>query len=95
VVFENNLYLSEINWPKSILIQDTKPLYGDPQFANVGGGEILDYKPLNISFIRDKGIEISVIPSDSLGLNIGLKVSKDILGNPIVGIPDIGAIELK
>jgi hypothetical protein len=94
VIFENNLYLSESNWPKTTLIQDAKPMYGNPQFFKAGGLQISDYKPLNVSLIKDKGIEIPTIPTDSIGLFIGLKVEKDILGQTIKGHPDMGAIEI-
>ena len=54
-----------------------------------------NYIPLNKKIISNKGITIKQIPNDTIGLKIGLKVNKDILGNPIIGQPDIGAIELK
>ena len=95
VVFENNLYLERYSWPKDVLIQDIKPLIGDPEFRNPGGISIQDYYPGNKSLIKDKGIEINRIPSDSIGLFIGLKVKYDILGNKIRGLPDLGAIELQ
>ena len=40
------------------------------------------------------GIEIPQIQGDKKGLITGLKADKDILGNPIKGLPDMGAIEL-
>ena len=49
----------------------------------------------NINLIKDKGIEIPTIPKDKKGLFIGIKMKKDILGNNIIGSPDMGAIELK
>jgi hypothetical protein len=36
-----------------------------------------------------------MIPKDKKGLYIGIKVEKDILGTPINGLPDMGAIEIK
>src|SRR5690606_17345821 len=45
VFFENNLYLRADNWPASVLIQDQKPVYGDPCFVNPGGFELSDYIP--------------------------------------------------
>lgn len=95
VLFKNNLYLNVGNWPKNIPIQDTNPFYGDPQFTNKGGLSIADYVPKNIKLIKDKGIEIPTIPNDSIGLKIGLKVDTDIVGNKIIGNPDLGAFELK
>jgi hypothetical protein len=94
VVFENNLYLKNTNWPEDVLIQDRKPIIGNPGFAKDGGLSISDYIPANIQLTKDQGIEISMIPNDSIGLTVGLKVKEDILGNPIKGKPDFGAIEL-
>ena len=44
--------------------------------------------------LRDAGMQIEKLPGDEIGLKIGLAVDHDILGNPIVDAPDIGAIEL-
>lgn len=92
--FENNLYLTESNWPKEVLIQDIKPLIGNPQFKNKGGLKKEDYIPLNTNPIKNKGINIPKIPGDDIGLKIGLEVEHDILGNKITGPPDVGAIEI-
>ena len=94
-IFENNLYLTESNWPKEVLIQDTKPLIGNPEFRNKGGLKKENYFPVNIFLIKDKGIEIKRIPGDDVGLRIGLKAEHDILGNKIMGNPDLGAIEVQ
>ena len=93
-IFENNLYLSDTNWPKEVLIQDGSPVTGNPEFQNRGGLNIVDYIPANFDLIKDRGIKISSIPSDTIGLTIGLTVQKDILGREIKGLPDMGAIEL-
>jgi len=45
--------------------------------------------------IKNKGIDIHKIPNDKNGLFTGLKVTKDILGNTVKGLPDMGAIELQ
>lgn len=95
VFFENNLFLAETIWPKEVLIQPGGILSGDPQFLEKGGVNPMDYIPTNINLIKDKGIEIPHISNDLLGLKIGLKVSKDILGNPIRRLPDLGAIEVE
>ena len=95
VIFKNNLYLKASNWPKDVLIQDEAPLFGNPEFANAGGKEIVDYTPTNIELIKNKGIEIPTISGDKKGLFNGIKMTKDILGNPINGLPDMGAIEIK
>lgn len=44
--------------------------------------------------IADLGISPFQIPGDSDGILGGLLMSEDIVGNSIVGLPDIGAIEL-
>jgi len=95
VIFKNNLFLKAENWPKDVLIQDEAPVFGNPEFVNAGGKEIKDYIPTNIELIKNKGIEIPTIANDKKGLFIGIKVEKDILGNKIEGLPDMGAIELK
>ena len=53
-----------------------------------------DYIPQNKKLIKNRGIEIQKIINDSIGLFLGLKVEKDILGNKITGKPDMGAIEI-
>lgn len=95
VLFKNNLFLRTSSWPVDFPFKDISPVLGNPQYAQKGGLEIADYTPLNRSLVANKGIEIPFIPNDTIGLKIGLKVKKDILGNPIVGLPDMGAIELK
>jgi len=96
-VFKNNLFLRADNWPDAskVMITDTAPVYGNPQFVNAGGKDIKDYIPTNVELIKNKGIEIEKIPGDSIGLWGGLKVKKDILGNKIKALPDMGAIEMK
>jgi len=94
VLFNNNLFLRPDNWPKTISIQDTAPFFGDPMFKNKGGLQPEDYLPVNKKLVMDRGITVLPIPNDKIGLRIGLKVEHDILGNPIQGQPDLGAIEL-
>ena len=93
VFFENNLFL-ENNWPKEVLIQPTNSIIGDPLFQNLGGKNIVDYYPNNIDLIKDKGVRINNIINDSIGIRIGLEIERDILGNKIVNLPDMGAIEI-
>ena len=93
VFFENNLFI-ENNWPKEVLIQPTNSIIGDPLFQNLGGKNIVDYYPNNIDLIKDKGVRIKNIINDSIGIRIGLEIEKDILGNKIVNLPDMGAIEI-
>ncbi|BAX82391.1 right-handed parallel beta-helix repeat-containing protein [Labilibaculum antarcticum] len=95
LVFQNNLYLKQSNWPKELPIQDEQGVIGSPDFMNAGGDQIEDYIPIHAKLIKNKGMEIFNIPNDSIGLSIGLKVEYDILGNKIKGLPDMGAIELK
>ncbi len=92
IVFQNNLYLKRGNWPVEVLIQDEKPIFGNPKFVNTGGVEIKDYIPKNVDLIKNKGIRIESLPNDSIGLFIGLSVEHDILGNEIMDLPDLGAI---
>lgn len=94
IVFENNLYRTDSNWPENVLIQDRGIIVGNPEFSKNGGLELLNYIPENTKLISNKGIPITKIPGDDIGLRIGLNVEKDILGNPISGLPDLGAIEL-
>ena len=93
VFFENNLFL-ENNWPKEVLIQPKNSIIGDPLFQNLGGRNIVDYYPNNIDLIKNKGVRIKNIINDSIGIRIGLEIERDILGNKIVNLPDIGAIEI-
>ncbi|MCA0892142.1 right-handed parallel beta-helix repeat-containing protein [Microbulbifer agarilyticus] len=94
IVFKNNLFLKSDNWPEQVLIQDSAPLIGNAEFSQPGGLRIADYAPTNTVMVEDRGIDIPRIPGDENGLIVGLKVEKDILGNPIVGKPDMGAIEV-
>lgn len=97
VVFENNLFLDKNNWPskEKMLMVDEAPMFGDPKFKNQGGLQLEDYTPTNKNLIKNKGIFITNIPCDSIGLVGGFKLTKDILGNKIIGTPDMGAIEVK
>lgn len=94
IVFKNNVYQNSNNWPEGVLIQDTEPVYGSPQFKNPGGLNANDYLPGNLDQIKNKGIKIEKLPGDDFGLYLGLEVDTDFLGKLIEDIPDIGAIEL-
>ncbi|AQQ09938.1 Lambda-carrageenase precursor [Sedimentisphaera cyanobacteriorum] len=94
VIFENNMYIYEDIWPASMPIQDSAPIYGWPVFTNLGGTDPLDYIPTNTDAVQDAGIEIPKLPGDSVGLEIGLEVQEDFRGNPIIGLPDLGAFEM-
>lgn len=93
--FQNNLYLKADYWPSDVWIQESSPIVGDPAFLQKGGDRLESYIPQNVALVKDKGISIPRIANDSIGLKIGLSVSHDILGNPIVGNPDLGAIEIR
>ena len=88
------MFLKTSNWPEETYLSDSSPRYGNPNFTNKGGMNITDYIPLNTQIIQDKGKDISKIPSDTIGLTIGLTPTHDILGNEIIGLPDLGAIEV-
>lgn len=94
VVFTNNLYLRADNWPPGTGLEDRAPILGDARFLRPGGGEIGDYQPEAAELVRDRGIPIPHLPEDAVGLAGGLTVTADILGNPVVGAPDLGAIEI-
>ena len=93
VFFKNNLFLNIENWPEGIGIKDSTPLFGNPEFVHKGGIDIKDYIPKNLSLVKNQGIEITLLPNDSVGLLQSLKLDKDILGNPISEQPSLGAIE--
>jgi hypothetical protein len=95
VVFRNNLYLRENALPASLSIQDSRPLIGDPKFADPGSLVPDAYIPHNVSLVADQGVPIEKLPGDEIGLNGGLQVKQDIFGNPVVGAPDLGAVEVQ
>lgn len=92
---QNNLYSSTRVMPNNMPVKDINMIIGDAGFRKPGGLEAADYIPQNTRVIKDLGIEIPTLKGDPTGLGIGLKVTKDFFGNPIVGRPDIGAIEIK
>ena len=94
VVFSNNLFLTEETWPEDFPIQDEHPQFGNADFKRIYGENLQDYFPKNKDLIKDKGIEIQHLPLDSIGLIYGLQLKQDILGNPIEGFPDLGAINV-
>ncbi len=94
VVFKNNLYLRPDNWPAALMLQDASSIIGDPGFANKSGLHLKDYLPANKKLVQHKGIAIERIPNDSIGIRIGLNVTKDILGNAVNAQPGLGAIEI-
>jgi hypothetical protein len=95
IFFKNNVYLHQSSWPKEMPLQDAKAFYGNSKFTNLGGFLSNDYIPTNRKLIKNKGVIISKLSKDSIGILYGLHPSKDILGNPIIGLPDLGAIEIE
>ncbi len=93
-IFTKNLFLHEASWPARVAVQDEAPTFGDADFANPGGLKVADYIPANAALVKDKGMEIPMLPEDTVGLVTGLNVTHDIMGNPITGRPDLGAIEI-
>lgn len=94
VVFANNAFLRADNWPADCGLLDVAPLIGDPAFVRPGGLQAADYVPRNLALVKDRGIRVAALPDDEVGLRIGLDVAVDFFGNPVVGAPDLGAIEL-
>ncbi|NDV61671.1 right-handed parallel beta-helix repeat-containing protein [Puniceicoccales bacterium CK1056] len=96
VVWMNNLYQRTNIVPtfNLDLFTETAPLIGNPLFANTGGLTAADYIPSSTSLVEDQGILITPITGDPVGLAIGLDVATDYFGNPVVGLPDMGAIEI-
>jgi hypothetical protein len=94
VVCRNNLYLRENSLPEGLPIAESQPRVGDVQFKNPGGLQPEDYIPRNVSRVADQGIPIRRLPGDDVGLKVGLDVGRDFFGNPITGLPDLGAIEV-
>ena len=94
VIFKNNLFLRADVWPTSSILKDTAPLVGDPMFLSGGGLEVSDYMPQVKELIRDRGLRVEALDGEGSELYLGMKVEKDILGAPIRGLPDLGAIEV-
>ena len=94
-LIDNNLYVRQSSWPDDLAFREETMALGDPQFTNPGGFSPEDYIPQNRNLVRNKGRRIKKLDGDEAGLRIGLRVTEDFFGNPIVGNPDLGAIELK
>ncbi|WP_235299522.1 right-handed parallel beta-helix repeat-containing protein [Portibacter marinus] len=97
VIFSHNLFLRKEGWPENVIIQPKHSFFGDAEYNKVGKNLLgLEHlMPQNHAIVKDKGIIIQKIPFDEIGLEIGLDVERDILGNKVVGLPDLGAIEVK
>lgn len=66
---------------------------GNPQYVNENGLSPGDYIPQNNNKIVDQSINISPLAGDTILTASDLSVTEDFFGNPIIGQPDIGAIE--
>jgi len=95
IVFKNNLYPRAGTVPATLPIQDSGALIGEPRLRNPGGLEPADYIPGNAVVVKDRGVPVTPVPGDAVGLKIGLNVEHDFFGNPITGLPDLGAVELQ
>jgi beta-glucanase (GH16 family) len=93
LVFINNVYVHDAVLPADLNVKDHNAIIGDAGFRNPGGKTPEDYMPQNAKLLRNRAIEIKKLPGDEVGLTIGLDVKKDFFGNPIQGLPDIGAVE--
>ncbi|MBL9208565.1 MAG: right-handed parallel beta-helix repeat-containing protein [Opitutaceae bacterium] len=93
-VVSHNLFLRTDTWPPGLGMSDPSPLVGDAAFLRPGGDHPADYLPGNRERVQDRGSVPTLLPGDTIGLTVGLAVTEDILGRPIRGAPDLGAIEL-
>ncbi len=93
-VMSHNLFLRAASWPKGLGMEDGAPVYGDPAFASAGGENLSDYAPRRRELVKGRGMPLSPIPGDHIGLTGGLAVGQDILGQTVPAIPGIGAIEI-
>lgn len=94
VVWKNNGYRRRGGFPADWPFRETSPIMGNPYLAEAGSDEPEGYRPGPKSIAKDRGVEITKLPGDEIGLEIGLAVEQDFFGAPIVGRPDLGAIEL-
>jgi len=79
--------------------QDEYPLWNSKlsprtRFQWTRGLRVAGYTSSNASLIINRGAEISDTPVDAVGLSGGLKMEQAIRGHPILGNPDLGAIEM-
>ncbi len=93
-LMQNNVYFKASILPDNMPLKEQSMIIGNPQFGKAGGMAAEHYIPRNVALVKDKGIAIPHLPGDGDGLRIGLEVTEDFFGNPIIGKPDIGAIEI-
>lgn len=94
VLFKNNLYTHADTLPQSLPFSDRSPIFGDPLYVNTEGFQARDFRPAAAGLIIDRSIPIEQLPGDEIGLQIGFEVEHDYFGNPILGKPDLGAVEI-
>ncbi|HEX7367153.1 MAG TPA: right-handed parallel beta-helix repeat-containing protein, partial [Pelobium sp.] len=93
MICENNLFSNPSAWPSGALFSDAAPIIGDPQFLNAQQLNPTGFTPQNKHLFKAKGKPIIEFPYHKIQLNFELKMSHDILGNRIIGLPSIGAIQ--
>ena len=69
------------------------PYNGNAQLVNRGGLSAADYIPQRDDRIVDLSVNLSVLDGDTVLSDNDLVVTEDFFGNPIIGQPDVGAIE--
>ncbi|MDF7825642.1 right-handed parallel beta-helix repeat-containing protein [Pontiellaceae bacterium B12227] len=93
-IWTNNLYQRGGIYPENWIFEQGDPVYGNPQLPNTGGVTAEDYIPMPGSMVEGRSVDIPLIPGDPVGLEVGFAVTEDFFGNPILGQPDIGAVEI-
>jgi hypothetical protein len=92
IIFDNNLvFENKIPATPWNTLQNTH--VADPLFAEIGSLEASAYEALNRDAVVDQSIDLYLIPGDTAGVFGGFAVNEDFFGNPIIGQPDLGAIE--
>lgn len=91
IFFTNNLVYENKTPAAPFVVSDT--FNADPQFSNLGGWSAISYTPSNQVDVIDRGIVVSNLVGDAIGVAAGFAVTEDYFGNPILGAPDMGAIE--
>lgn len=93
-IWTNNLLLHVDDWPAASGLGGIESVVGDPRFPHAGGISVDDYVPQETGLVRNRGVVIAPLPGDRIGLRGGLAVPRDLRGREVVGLPDLGAIEL-
>lgn len=91
----NNIVIRPGLLPESLPFKSRDMIVGDVRFRQPGGTLAEDYIPQSVELVRDRGIRIEPLPGHSDGLMTGFDVKTDFFGNPIDGLPDMGAIEIQ